>query len=84
MLVKTFSGIKSFAISAVANIANIYSNEYFCPVGYTKPAQIKRGTDTKTVPASKIKGPRAGNKPNTLMKGQEAYIIPHSQIFPTT
>ena len=32
----TFSGFKSFAILAVANFANINSNdEYFCPVGYS-------------------------------------------------
>ena len=30
----SFSGFKSFAILAVANFANINSNEYFCPVGY--------------------------------------------------
>ena len=29
----TFGGFKSFAILAVANFANINSNEYFCPVG---------------------------------------------------
>ena len=29
-----FGGFKSFAILAVANFANINSNEYFCPVGY--------------------------------------------------
>mgnify|MGYP001799878469 CR=1 FL=1 len=33
---------------------------------YSKPAQINSGTDSKTVPASKIKGQCAGNTPNTL------------------
>ena len=35
---------------------------------HTKPAQLlNRGTDTKTVPASKTKGKCAGNTPNTLI-----------------
>ena len=32
----TFSVFKSFATLAVANFANINSNEYFCPVRYTQ------------------------------------------------
>ena len=34
---------------------------------YTKPAQINSGTDSKTAPASKIKGQGAGNALNTLI-----------------
>ena len=34
---------------------------------HTKPAQLNGGTDTKTVPASKIKGKCAGNTPETLI-----------------
>ena len=30
----SFSGFRFFAVLAVANFANINSNEYFCPVGY--------------------------------------------------
>ena len=33
---------------------------------YTKPAQINSATDSKTVPASNIKGQCTGNTPNTL------------------
>mgnify|MGYP001791861721 CR=1 FL=1 len=35
MLEEIFSGFKSFAILVIANFANINSNEYFCPVGYS-------------------------------------------------
>ena len=34
---------------------------------YIKPAQINGGRDTKTVPASNIKGQCAGKTPNTLI-----------------
>ena len=34
---------------------------------YSKHAQINGGTDSKTLPASKVKGQCAGNTPNTLI-----------------
>ena len=37
-----FSGFKYFAILAVANFANINSNEYFCPVGYDRKVLYAR------------------------------------------
>ena len=43
---------------------------FFVQWQYTKPAQINSETDSKTVPASKIK--RAGNTPNTLILAKYA------------
>mgnify|MGYP001798058788 CR=1 FL=1 len=47
----------------------VLSNTAHLPVQwqYTKPTQINCGVDSKTVPASKIKGQCAGNTPNTLI-----------------
>ena len=55
-----------FVLVFYLQIETIYIIAHF-PVQwqYTKPAQINSGTDSKTVPTSKIKGQCAGNTPNT-------------------
>ena len=47
----------------------VLSNTAHLPVHWqqTKPVQLNGGTDTKTVPASKIKGQCSDNTPNTLI-----------------
>ena len=44
---------------------------------YTKPAQINSGTDSKTVPASKVKAQCTGNTPDTLIIANR----PRSEVY---
>ena len=55
--------------NAPLSLPCVLSNTAYLPVQWkhTKPAQLKGGMDTETVPASKTKSKCAGNTPNTLI-----------------
>ena len=70
----TFSGFKSFAILAVANFANINSNEYFCPVGYREPQlQSTRWPHTTGPEPRQLKTPTLRPIPRTQTQNKPPY-----------